>query len=132
MSIDSAQEHTTASEQSPAQRPHIKGHTEIKSRVLTRVATQVTAETLGVNPHNIKVSIHDDQSRLGFSLHTPLNRDDVLRCSVRKDMTLFSLCDQARKTITERTQAITGHAVGAINLIIDGVEKPRTQQRRVQ
>lgn len=127
MSIDSTTEAIA-----PARHHSRKGRTVVKSKALTTVASQVTADSLGVNARNVTVSIHDDGSRLGLSVQTPLSEADVMRCSVRPDMTIFSLCDSAREKITERAAHITGHAIGDVDVIIDGVEKTQQDQRRVQ
>lgn len=118
---------STTSQNSP-----FRGRTIVKSKALAHVATQVTADALGVKPDNVKVSIHDHESQLGFSLETPLSEADVLRCSLRDDMTVFSLCEEARQTITQRTAHITGHTIGDIDVIIAGVEKQPTEERRVK
>ncbi|MDO5747426.1 MAG: hypothetical protein Q4P66_07205 [Actinomycetaceae bacterium] len=132
MSIDSSRKHEDDNNKVVERRSEYRGQTIVKAKALKHVAGQVTADTLGVNPDNVKVSIHDDESQLGFSLETPLSESDVIRCSVREDTTVFSLCESARQTITKRTEHITGHHIGDINMIIAGVEKEPKDEGRVR
>lgn len=123
---------TTSSTSQPATSSAYRGQTIVKQKALVRVAGQVTADTLGVKAKNVKVSIHDDGTRLGLALETPLSEADMTRCTSTPDMTVFSLCESARKKITERAAHITGHCIGDVDVIIDGIEKDRTNNRRVE
>lgn len=132
MSIDPKTTHTDGNATPPAHRSARRGQTIVKQKALVRVAGQVAADTLGVSAKNVKVSIHDDGSRLGLSLETPLSEADVMRCSIRPDMTVFSLCESARQTITKRAAHITGHSIGDVDVLIAGVEKEPEEDRRVE
>lgn len=107
-----------------------KGHTTVASRALMSVATMVTAETLGVDPRRVEVSVHDDNADLGLSLRTPIRLSDIHHCEQDASTTLFSLCDKAREEISERTSYITGHRIGEVHLVVDGIHS--NEGRRLQ
>lgn len=112
----------------PAQRKNIKGHTTIQAKALTSVATLVTAEMFGVHPDKVEASIHDDNTKLGLSMTTPLKASDVERTRHNNDVTVFSLCDTAREKIAEKTRRLTGHTIGEVHLVINGIEHQQGRQ----
>ncbi|MDO4613165.1 MAG: hypothetical protein Q4B10_03795 [Actinomycetaceae bacterium] len=117
---------TTASERTLA------GSTTISRKALLGIAQAATHQTLRVNPDDVSVSTFDDHGKLGLTVSTALRSDDVERCSVRPDMTVFSLIEQARTTIKERMQTVSGHSVGHVNIYVDGIAHISDERRELQ
>lgn len=114
----------------PAETRQLAGRTTIANKALTSVAQAATFQTLNVTPDDVSVSTFDDSGKLGITVHTALRSEDVLRVSVRPDQTLFSLIDQARETIRERVQTISGHDVGRVDVYIDGISRTAQKEGR--
>lgn len=110
----------------------LTGATSISRKALVSIAQAATTQTLRVNPDDVSVSTFDDAGKLGLTVTTALRGDDVERCSVRPDMTIFSLIEQARSTIRERMQTVSGHTIGHVNVYIDGIVSVKDERRELQ
>lgn len=108
----------------------LPGSTTIQSKALHSIATAATSQTLRVNPDDVSVSTFDDDGKLGVTVKAALRSDDIERCSVRKDQTLFALIDQARTTMRERIQTVSGHNVGHVNIYLTGICRYREEEGR--
>lgn len=108
----------------------LAGTTTITSKALLSIAQAATAKTLRVSPDDVSVSTFDDQGKLGVTVRAALRSDDIERCSVRPDQTLFTLVDQARTTIRERMETVSGHRLGHVNVYVTGISRRAQAERR--
>ena len=100
-----------------------KGTTIIRGRVNEKIVEAATAETLRISPEDVKVAIFDDRGKVGVDISTLLRRDDVMRCAVRPDQSVYQMVQQARNTISEKIAQIAGVEVGKINILLSGIKK---------
>lgn len=111
------------------QRDELRGTTSITKKALVSIAQAATYLTLRVNPDDVSVSTFDDSGKLGLNVSTALRADDVLRCSVRPDHSLFTLLEQARDTIKRQAQTVSGHTIGRVNISIEGISEIKDERR---
>lgn len=100
-----------------------KGATLIRGRVNEKIAQAATAETLRVTPDDVKVKLFDDQGKVGLDIDSLVRYDDVIRCAVRPDQSVYNLIKQARDRIGQKITTIAGLEVGKVNIALSGVKK---------
>ncbi|MBD3689255.1 hypothetical protein H8R18_06885 [Nanchangia anserum] len=108
----------------------LRGSTTITRKALHSIAQAATSQTLRVAPDDVSVSSFDDEGKLGVTVKAALRADDLERCSVRGDHTLFTLVDQARETIRTRLHTVSGHRVGHVNVYVTGISRQAGHEER--
>lgn len=105
-----------------------KGTTTIRRRVNETIVAAATAETFRIHPDDVKVKLRDDQGKLGVDISTVLRHDDVMRCAVRPDLSIYQMVRQGRERIVEQITKVAGLEVGKLNILLSGVKKVEVER----
>ncbi|MDT3766715.1 hypothetical protein QS713_01365 [Gleimia hominis] len=108
-----------------------KGHTTVRTKALRSVALAAAQKEFRVPSSQITVNLVDDGSRLGLQIQTPVRADQVDDVAAGSN-TIFEVVDAARTRMKTAVDHTGGHAVGAINVDINGVWADNKPKRRVR
>ena len=102
----------------------------VRQRALTAVARAVTAESLGVDPGQVSVTLRDDSGLLGLDVVTPISIPDLDTVGAGyAGTTLLQRISDAQAVIRAGTTRITGNQVGRVDIRVRGAHIE--QERRV-
>ncbi|MBX0299034.1 hypothetical protein K2F54_03490 [Cryobacterium sp. 1639] len=105
----------------PAGAAGLPGHITVRQNALNTVARAVSAETLGVNPGQVTVTLRDDHGLLALEVTTPISMPDL--DTVGPDYagpTLLQRLSDAQLAIRTMTTRITGNQVGRVDIRVRG------------
>jgi hypothetical protein len=114
----------------PAGAAGYPGHITVRQSALNTVARAVSAETLGVDPGQVSVTLRDDHGLLGLEVTTPISMPDL--DTIGPDYagpTLLQRLSDAQVAIRTLTTRITGNQVGRVDIRVRGAHI--TEERRV-
>jgi CO/xanthine dehydrogenase Mo-binding subunit len=119
-----------------------RGRTRVTSKAITRVATALGAEALGVSTRSVSVRLSDDNGMLAVTLSGPIRvpaLNDLLGVgsastgsagAVVTGETILERCERAQQHIREVTASLTGAEISRVTVHLTGIET--TQKERVQ
>jgi hypothetical protein len=114
----------------PADGPGYPGHITVRQKALNTVARAVSAESLGVDPGQVTVTLRDDQGLLGLEVATPISMPDLDTIGPGyAGTTLLQRLADAQVDIRTATTRITGNQVGRVDIRVRGAHV--TEERRV-
>ncbi|MBG6213218.1 MAG: hypothetical protein LH475_01875 [Cryobacterium sp.] len=103
---------------------------------LRQIVSIVTAESLGVNPHQVAVELGDDHGILAFTIRSSI-RVVSLRCVTREPAviartggTILARAQSSQAEIRRRVGELTGANIGRITVRLTAVDV--TPERRVR
>jgi hypothetical protein len=104
------------------------GRTRITERALTRVASAVSAEALGVSPGQMRVHVEDVAGLLALTVRGPIRVPPLGRLqpgTAPQSGSLLERCARAQTEIRDRVAELTGASVGSVTVRVTGVELRR-------
>lgn len=114
----------------PAGEPGYPGHITVRQKALNTVARAVSAESLGVDPGQVTVTLRDDQGLLGLEVATPISMPDLDTIGPGyTGSTLLERLADAQIDIRTATTRITGNQVGRVDIRVRGAHI--AEERRV-
>jgi hypothetical protein len=114
----------------PAGGPGHPGHITVRPQALNTVARAVSAESLGVDPSQVTVTLRDDHGLLGLEVATPISMPDLGTIGPgHAGTTLLQRLHDAQNDIRTTTTRITGNQVGRVDIRVRGAHI--TEERRV-
>lgn len=114
----------------PAGEAGYPGHITVRQTALNTVARAVSAESLGVNPARVTVTLRDDNGLLGLEVSTPISMPDLDTVGPGfTGTTLLQRLADAQVAIRTGTTRITGNQVGRVDIRVRGAQI--TTERRV-
>lgn len=108
----------------------LHGRTQISPRAVRRVVSAVTAEALGVKSSDVSVEIGSESGSMTVVAKAPVHVPALGDISRAPSETLIARLGRAQSTIRDRSLALTGRAIGRVDLQITGATT--REQRRVQ
>lgn len=120
----------------PSAPPTSRGRTRIVPRALRQVVSAVTAESLGISPHQVGVELGDDHGMLAITISTPIRVAALQRVTrepaviTRTGGTILARSARAQTEIRSRVGELTGADIGRVTVRLTGVDI--TPERRVR
>lgn len=110
--------------------PGYPGRITVRQKALNTVARAVSADSLGVDPAQVSVTLLDDQGLLGMQVTTPISMPDLDDVGPGyAGTTLLQRVADAQDDIRHATSRITGNQVGRVDIRIHGAHI--TEERRI-
>lgn len=113
--------------------PPDEGHTLIAPRALTRLASAVAGDALGVDASQVRVSLSNASGDLGLEVASPIRIDPLSSQPSHGDGASAPLLERARtagEVIRHRMATLSGRIIGAVDMRLTGaVIAPKARVR---
>ncbi|MBF4550953.1 hypothetical protein [Pseudoclavibacter sp. VKM Ac-2888] len=113
-----------------------RGTTRLTAKALTRVASAVAGDALGVDAGNVNVDLDDHNGKLALRVRTPIRVPSLARIReqpnalARSGGPLLERVENAKTTIRDRVQSLTGSHVDQVTVRVTGLDiKPEERVR---
>ncbi|RRD49071.1 hypothetical protein [Arachnia propionica] len=101
----------------------MRGHTLIAPRALTRLASAVAGDALGVDARRVQVNLANASGDLGLEVASPVRVDPLPAHRSSGGETEAPLLERVRtasEVIRHRVATLTGRVVGAVDMRLTG------------